>query len=59
MRLKGVTRTIAFDRDGDGGLISRSYGLCGFVPFQGAGSHTERLVAIDDGVSVRLDDDTQ
>ncbi|GAA2681794.1 methyltransferase, FxLD system [Nonomuraea recticatena] len=59
LRLKGVTRTIAFDRDGEGGLISRSYGLCGFVPFQGAGSHTERLVAIDDGVSVRLDDHTQ
>ncbi len=58
LRLKGATRTIAFDRDREGCLISRSYGLCGFVPFQGAGSHTERLVAIDDGVSVRLDDES-
>ncbi|QFY14756.1 methyltransferase, FxLD system [Nonomuraea phyllanthi] len=56
LRLKGTTRWIAFDRDGSG-LVSRSYGLCVFVPFQGAGSHTERNVTIDDGVVLRLDDE--
>ncbi|WP_336213620.1 methyltransferase, FxLD system [Nonomuraea sp. LPB2021202275-12-8] len=55
LRLKGTTRWIAFDRDGSG-LVSRSYGLCVFVPFQGAGSHTERTVTIGDGVVLRLDD---
>jgi protein-L-isoaspartate(D-aspartate) O-methyltransferase len=56
LRLKGVTRWIAFDRDGSG-LVSRSYGLCAFVPFQGAGSHTERNVTIGDGIVLRLDDE--
>ena len=56
LRLKGTTRWIAFDRDSSG-LVSRSYGLCSFVPFQGAGSHTERNITIDDGVVLRLDDE--
>ncbi|WP_226899826.1 methyltransferase, FxLD system [Nonomuraea phyllanthi] len=57
LRFAGVTRWIAFDRDRSG-LVSRGYGLCSFVPVQGAGSHTERAVSIDDGVVLRLDDDT-
>ncbi|MGV9386234.1 methyltransferase, FxLD system [Nonomuraea sp. NPDC003707] len=57
LRIKGVTRWITFDRDGKGGLISRDYGLCVFVPFQGDGSHTERNIVVDDGVVVRLDDE--
>ncbi|NRQ30641.1 methyltransferase, FxLD system [Nonomuraea sp. NN258] len=57
LRLKGTTRWIAFDRDSRGSLVSRGYGLCVFVPFQGAGSHTERNVTIDDGVVLRLDDE--
>ncbi|MEU9886964.1 methyltransferase, FxLD system [Sphaerisporangium sp. NPDC051011] len=57
LRLKGTTRWIAFDRDSEGGLVSRSYGLCVFVPFQGSGSHTERNVTIDNGVVLRLDDE--
>lgn len=57
LRLKGATRWISFDRDREGGLVSRDYGLCVFVPFQGTGSHTERTVTIDDGVVLRLDDD--
>ncbi|MEU8251855.1 methyltransferase, FxLD system [Nonomuraea sp. NPDC048916] len=57
LRLKGTTRWIAFGRDSGGGLVSRSYGLCVFVPFQGAGSHTERTVTIDVGVVLRLDDE--
>lgn len=56
LRLKGATRSIAFDRDGEA-LVSRSYRLCGFVPFQGAGSHTERRVSLDDGVVLRLEDE--
>ncbi|WP_329087738.1 MULTISPECIES: methyltransferase, FxLD system [unclassified Streptosporangium] len=56
LRLKGTTRWIAFDRDSSG-LVSRTYGLCVFVPFQGAGSHTERNITLDDGVVLRLDDE--
>lgn len=57
LRLKGTTRWIAFDRDNEGGLISRGYGLCVFVPFQGAGFHAERNVTIEDGVVLRIDDE--
>ncbi|GAA1022158.1 hypothetical protein Aple_064940 [Acrocarpospora pleiomorpha] len=57
LRLKGTTRWIAFDRDSSGGLVSRGYGLCVFVPFQGAGSHTEQNITIEDGVVLRLDDE--
>ncbi|GAA3550230.1 hypothetical protein GCM10022419_033100 [Nonomuraea rosea] len=56
LRFKGTTRWIVFDRD-TSGLISRNYGLCSFVPVQGAGTHTERTVTIDDGVVVCLDDE--
>ncbi|WP_055483636.1 methyltransferase, FxLD system [Sphaerimonospora mesophila] len=55
LRLKGTTRWIAFERDSLGGLVSRSYGLCVFVPFQGAGSRTERTVVVDAGVVLRMD----
>ncbi|WP_043615238.1 methyltransferase, FxLD system [Nonomuraea candida] len=57
LRMKGTTRWIAFDRDDAGGLVSRDYGLCVFVPFQGTGSHTERTVTIEDGVVLRWDDE--
>ncbi|SRR5216683_354227 len=58
LRMKGLTRSIAFDRDGES-LVSRSYGLCGFVPMQGAGSHSERLVLLDEGVTLRVDDESR
>lgn len=58
LRIKGLTRSIAFDRDGEG-LVSRSYGLCSFVPMQGSGSHNERLVQLDEGVALRVDDESQ
>lgn len=57
LRLAGTTRWIAFDRDSDGSLLSRDYGLCVFVLFQGAGSHTEQTVTIDDEVVLSLDND--
>lgn len=58
LRMRGLTRSIAFDRDGEG-LVSDSYRLCGFVPMQGAGSYSERLVRVDDGIALRVDDQQQ
>ncbi|WP_201761855.1 MULTISPECIES: methyltransferase, FxLD system [unclassified Nonomuraea] len=57
LRFKGTTRWIVFERYRSG-LVSRAYGLCSFVPVQGAGSHTERTITIDDGVVVCLDDES-
>lgn len=54
LRLKGLTRSIAFDRAGEA-LVSRSYRLSGFVPMQGAGAHDERLIHLDEGVVLRVD----
>ena len=42
-RMRGLTRSVVFERDG----VSRGYRLGGFVPMQGAGAHTERLVPLD------------
>ncbi|MEV0445985.1 methyltransferase, FxLD system [Streptomyces spectabilis] len=58
LRLRGITRSIAFDRSGDG-LVSDSYRLCGFVPMQGAGSYVERLITVADGIGLRVDDQRQ
>jgi protein-L-isoaspartate(D-aspartate) O-methyltransferase len=58
LQIKGVTRSIAFDRDGTG-LVSRGYSLCSFVPMQGSGSYSERLVPLDDGAALRVDDESQ
>lgn len=60
LRMRGLTRSIAFDRapvDDGGGFLSRGYRLCGFVPVQGAGAYRERLVPIDDEVTLRVDED--
>ncbi|AFR05763.1 methyltransferase, FxLD system [Nocardiopsis alba] len=46
MRLRGVNRTVAFDRI-DGHLVSRpDHHLTVFVPMQGAGAHEERGIAV-------------
>jgi protein-L-isoaspartate(D-aspartate) O-methyltransferase len=55
LRLRGLTRSIAFDRDG-AGLISRSYCLAAFVPFQGDGAYEERKVMLRDGLALQTDD---
>lgn len=57
LRLKGVTRTIAFEADGEG-LASVSYLLSGFVPMQGDGQHHERVLAVGDDESwgLRVDE---
>jgi len=47
---------VVFEREGDH-LVSRGYRLCGFVPIQGVGAHSERLVPIDgDDVGLRTDE---
>jgi protein-L-isoaspartate(D-aspartate) O-methyltransferase len=55
--LRGLTRAVAFEREG-GHLTSRGYGVCGFVPMQGAGAYAKRLVLLhDQDVALRVDDD--
>ncbi|MGH3692822.1 MAG: methyltransferase, FxLD system [Pseudonocardiaceae bacterium] len=55
LRMRGLTRSATFERDGNH-LVSRDYRLCGFVPIQGTGAHSERVIALDgDRVSLRID----
>ncbi|KFF98029.1 protein-L-isoaspartate O-methyltransferase [Streptomyces scabiei] len=57
LTVHGTTRSIAFDRDGEG-LLSRSYRLAHFVPMQGEGAATEeRKAVLRDGVVVRTDEE--
>ncbi|MEU3343084.1 methyltransferase, FxLD system [Streptomyces sp. NPDC006668] len=58
LRMRGMTRTIAFVRDGER-LVSDEFELCGFVPMQGAGENRVRLALIHDTegeeIGLRLD----
>jgi protein-L-isoaspartate(D-aspartate) O-methyltransferase len=55
LRMRGLTRSVTFEQDGSH-LVSRDYRLCGFVPMQGNGAHSERLIPIDgDRVVLRVD----
>lgn len=58
LRMRGMTRTIAFIRDGER-LVSDGFELCGFVPMQGAGENRVRLALIHDTegeeIGLRLD----
>ncbi|MFC7908348.1 methyltransferase, FxLD system [Streptomyces nigra] len=56
LTLRGTTRSIAFDRDGEG-LVSDSYRLARFVPMQGEGAAKERKALLRDGVAVQTDDE--
>lgn len=56
LRLRGHTRTVAFDRSGDT-LVSRSHELCGFVAMQGAGARPDHVVPLGPGVELRFDAD--
>ncbi|RJL23189.1 methyltransferase, FxLD system [Bailinhaonella thermotolerans] len=47
MRMRGVTRTIAFRRGG-GHLASTSTEVAGFVPVQGAGAHPGQAIHLPD-----------
>jgi protein-L-isoaspartate(D-aspartate) O-methyltransferase len=54
LRFAGITRMIAFDRTGDT-LTADSYRLGGFVPMQGDGANTERLIRITADVGLYVD----
>lgn len=58
LRMRGMTRTIAFVRDGER-LVSDGFELCGFVPMQGAGENRMRVALIHDTegeeIGLRLD----
>ena len=57
--MKGVTRTIAFRREGDR-LVSTSAQVAGFVAMQGDGAHAEKVYELPDGhgraIKLRFDD---
>jgi protein-L-isoaspartate(D-aspartate) O-methyltransferase len=56
-RLRGLTRSVVFERDGSR-LVSRDHCLCGFMPMRGAGEHAEDLLVLDgDGVLLRINED--
>ncbi|MED7928831.1 methyltransferase, FxLD system [Nonomuraea sp. LP-02] len=59
LRMNGVSRSIAFGREGDH-LASTSAVVCGFVPMQGAGEHADREFRLPDAqgrvVTLRFDD---
>lgn len=56
LRMRGLTRSIAFERDGDR-LVSRSSEICGFVTMQGEGEHSERLLLLrGEEIALRFDD---
>ncbi|WP_037913320.1 methyltransferase, FxLD system [Actinacidiphila yeochonensis] len=58
LRMRGMTRTVAFVRDGDR-LVSDGFELCGFVPMQGVGENRVRLAVLHDvaeeEIGLRLD----
>ncbi|WP_374216149.1 methyltransferase, FxLD system [Frankia sp. R82] len=62
LRMRGLTRSIAFDLDGDR-LVARDYQLCGFVPMQGVGENRTSLVLLHgaegEEVGLRLDEGQQ
>ncbi|MEV4802303.1 methyltransferase, FxLD system [Nonomuraea sp. NPDC049421] len=47
LRMNGVSRSIAFRREGDH-LVSTSAVVCGFVPMQGTGEHADREFRLPD-----------
>ncbi|MEV7415370.1 methyltransferase, FxLD system [Streptomyces sp. NPDC089919] len=58
LRMRSMTRTVAFVRDGDR-LLSDGFEQCGFVPIRGAGENRMRLAVLHDEegaeVALRLD----
>jgi protein-L-isoaspartate(D-aspartate) O-methyltransferase len=57
LRVRGQTRSIAFDRVGDH-LESRSTTICGFVSMQGAGANYERLIPLEEA-ALTFDEDQE
>jgi protein-L-isoaspartate(D-aspartate) O-methyltransferase len=60
LRMNGITRVIAFRREGDH-LVSTSAEVAGFVPMQGGGARDERVFLLPDrnghNVKLRFDED--
>ncbi len=60
LRMRGMTRTVAFVRDGDQ-LVSDGFEQCGFVPMRGDGENRMSLAVLHDEegaeVALRLDSD--
>ncbi|GGJ75409.1 hypothetical protein GCM10010123_01770 [Pilimelia anulata] len=54
LRFAGISRSIAFDRVGDG-LVAANYRLGMFVPMQGDGAFEEQTIAVDGEVALRVD----
>ncbi|GAB3474604.1 methyltransferase, FxLD system [Nocardiopsis coralliicola] len=54
LRWRGLTRSVAFDRDGDR-MVSADSRLCGFIPLQG--QEGERRLVLEQGVQVFYDQD--
>lgn len=63
IRLRGLSWSVAFQRDHDGGLVARDFEVCGFVPMRGTGALDEQLVMLHDvegeEVGLRIDDQEQ
>ncbi|MBB5156084.1 methyltransferase, FxLD system [Saccharopolyspora phatthalungensis] len=58
LSVRGLSRTIAFEKIAKGRLISRSSKSFGFVPIRGAGEHESTLLVMRGGeVTVRIDDE--
>lgn len=53
----GLTRSIAFDLEEPGRMVSASTAVCGFVPLRGAAEMGERHVRLADDVILKLDGD--
>ncbi|MEV0681711.1 methyltransferase, FxLD system [Actinosynnema sp. NPDC050436] len=49
LSVRGLSRTLVFERDGDRGLVSRSSRMFGWVPMQGVGAHPGRQVVLRGG----------
>ncbi len=51
----GLTRSIAFDIQQPGRMVSSSARVCGFVAMRGAAAHTERSLQLTDDIVLHLD----
>ncbi|MGW1974146.1 methyltransferase, FxLD system [Streptomyces sp. NPDC001889] len=57
LRINGLTRTYGFVREADH-LLATSAHVCGFVPVQGSGAHTQQTMQLpgDKGVTLHFDE---
>ncbi|MFF0293808.1 methyltransferase, FxLD system [Kitasatospora sp. NPDC004614] len=58
LRVRGLTRSIAFTRSGDH-LVSESVRVCGFVPMQGADAHHTQVLLVTgtEEIALKFDDE--